>query len=339
MDHVSILSVETPDTTIADINNITLTFDILSLVKDKQLKTTITVDGLHAGDTLCNAVMRTISRKTDTYMKAFDPSLIDSIFVIEGILAKGDLKLRDVFGILKLDNMSISEGKIHFMYGDAEYLTAFARARKDNSYDVTVRSDNLGFQSMLVNDNGRLIVNNLKGLFYAFQFDLKGEIRDYFSTDMVCSLNGTVEADLGAFGVLPGEIGLFARRHPMSGPLKINLYLKTKEPKLSKCELTSTISGSNLRIENFFIKDITTKLSLENGRLDVPLINGSVYGGAFTCNLKMDLTEKYRPYLFNNKQYGLWEFYAGHNKKRNSCLRNPQCGLASPRIRGCLRDR
>ena len=309
MDHVTVSAPEAPDTSIADVNNITFTVDTFSLLKNKQLKTTITVDGLHTGDALCNATIRTVSRKAVTYLEAFDLSMLDSVFIIEALAAKENFKLQNCFGVLELDNMAVTKGKIHFTHNDIEYLADFAAvAREEPGYDITLRSDNLGFRSTLLKEDNSVIVDTLTGMFYTLRFDLKGEIRDYLSPEAACSFNGTVETDLGTFAELPGKIGEFARRHPMSGPLRTNIYFKTKEPKLDKCEFSSTISGNNLRVENFHIKEILAKLSLKDGRLSAPRINGSLYGGAFICDLKMDLTEKDMPYLLsaaiNNMDYG-----------------------------------
>jgi len=308
MDRVSVLDADPPHAAIADINNITFTVDLLSLIKHKQLRATVAIDGLHAGDILCNVTIRTISRKADIYMKVLDPSLVDSVFVIEGLAAKGDLKLRDIFGTLKLDNMSVSEGKIHFTYNDMECLADLAvLPGAGRGYGLSVRSDNLGFRSTLLKSDGGFIIDELTGMFYTLHLDLKGEVRDLLQKTAL-SLSGTVETDLGTFAALPGEIGNFARRHPMSGPLKASLHFATEEPKLDRCELASTISGSNLSIDNFRIREIMMKLSLENGRLSAPLINGSLYDGTLTCDFKMDLAEKDRPYLLsviiNSADYG-----------------------------------
>ncbi|RKY41159.1 MAG: hypothetical protein DRP85_06975 [Candidatus Makaraimicrobium thalassicum] len=307
--HVTVSTADDPDLTEIEANNITLTVDVLSLIKDKQLKTTITADGLRSGDILCNTMIRTASRKADAYAEVLAPSLVNSVAVIDTLIASKKFTLRNISGNLTIDDLAVSKGKICFTHNDIKYLTDFAaRKPEDRGYDVSVRSENLGFQSTLIRDDDRLIVDNLTGTFYNLLFDLKGELQDYLSPEMVCSINGTVETDLATFASLPGETGQFARDHSISGKVKSHVYLKTREPDPGKCEFNSTIFANDLRMDNLRMEEITAKLSLKDGSLSTPFISGTLYDGTLTCDLKMDVAEKDLPYLLsleiNNMDFG-----------------------------------
>ncbi|MFH1553074.1 MAG: hypothetical protein ABID83_05530 [Candidatus Omnitrophota bacterium] len=294
---VTILSKDEPEKVIANVDKITIAIDVLSLVKNRQLETTIAADELRVGDLICNAVIRTDSLKADTYREIFDPSLVDSVFIIEAFISTNHFILRDVFGALQIDKMAVSGGKVHLTHNSIKYLVEFtAIAQEDRGYDLSVRSDNLGLQTTLTKNGDHLIVEPLQGMYYTLHFDLKGEVQYFQTPERTCSLNGTIETDLGTFASLPGKIGKFAQNHPMSGPVKCSVYFKGKEADISKLELTSTLQASNLKIDNLRVKEIMTKLSLDRGKLDAPFIYGKLYDGALRCGLTMDLIEKNIPY-------------------------------------------
>jgi hypothetical protein len=190
-----------------------------------------------------------------------------------------------------------------------KYLIDFtALTRGEPGYDISVKSDHLNLQSTVMKNNGTMTASNLTGMFYALRFDLKGELRDYFSPNVSCAFTGTIKSDLEKFDLFPGKIGDFARDHVMSGSLTSNIHFEAEEPALDKCKLVSTISMNNLRIKNFRIKEITGNLSLENGQVNASFINGDLYDGVFTCNLEMDLIKKDLPYtlslVINNLDFG-----------------------------------
>ncbi|MGB2601693.1 MAG: AsmA-like C-terminal region-containing protein [Candidatus Omnitrophota bacterium] len=300
LDHVTISSKDGSGNILIGINNVTTALDVLSLIKDKQLKTTMILDGLHSGDLLCNATLRTLSRKAPTHAEIFDPALIYSVSIIEAVAGSPSFTFRDIFGILEIDKMSISSGKIRLTHNNIKYLTDFTRQDiKDLGYDITVRSDNLGFTTSLIKDEDNLTIDKLTGMFYTLRFDLKGEVRDFRGDDFKCSVGGTINTELETFAAMPGEIGKFARRYPMAGSVESNLFFSATEMDLKKCEIRSTISATNFSIDKIRIKELMTKISVTDGRLDAPLINGVIYGGTIIGKLKMDLFEKDLPFMFS----------------------------------------
>ncbi|MEA3489475.1 MAG: AsmA-like C-terminal region-containing protein [Candidatus Omnitrophota bacterium] len=300
LDHVSIAPPDKKDMDIININNATILIDVLSFLKDKQLKTTITLEGAHSGDILCNAAIRTVSSKAGIYRKVFDVSLLESVFIIEALAAKSDFILKDIFGILKIDNGKIAEAKIHLTHNEIKYLFGFTPGKEETpGYDISLRSDNLGLRSRLTKEGDRLTVNSLTGMFYTLRFDLTGELKDLLSPVAHCSLNGTVKTDLSTFTILPGKIGDFAREHPLSGPVESTINFETEYLDLEKCELTAVMLANNLKIDDLRVKEVTAKLSLKEGRISAPAIEGALYNGMFTIDLKVDILEKELPYLIS----------------------------------------
>jgi hypothetical protein len=302
LEHVTISSKDGSGMLLADINNVTVTLDIFSLAKDKKLATTIVVDGLHSGDFLCNATLRTLSHEAPTYAEVFEPELIYSVSVIEAVAGSPHFTFRDIFGILEVDKMSVTSGKIRLTYRDIKYLTDFTRRQtEDPGYDVTVRSDNLGFTTSLTKNGGNITIDKLTGMFYTLRFDLKGEVRDFWSDDFSCTVNGTLNTELETFPTMPGKIGKFARKYPLSGSVSSNLFFSAQGMGLEKCDIRSTISASDFSIDKVRVKELASKISVTGGRLEAPLINGVIYGGIIAGELKMDLIEKDLPYMFGFK--------------------------------------
>ena len=300
LEHVAVSDKDDPSVDAASINNVTIELDLLSIIRDKQLRTTVRIEGLSYGETLCNATIRTLSGKATEYREVFDPFLLESATVIEAVVSAKGFMLRDIFGILQIDNTDINAGKIRFSYRNTRYFLDF-NARQENVgvYDITLRSGALGFSCAVEKDEDRLVVDGLKGMFHTLRFDLKGEVRDYLSSGMYCALNGTLKADLSTFSSLPGKIGRFAGAHPMAGTIESNVYFERLSPDIAKCKASASLLASNLRVDKVVLTELATKLTLDEGRLSAPLLNGVFYGGTLSGNVKMDLVEDGMPYMLS----------------------------------------
>ena len=284
----------------AAVNSITIELDVLSIVRNKQLKTTVRIEGLNLGRTLCNATLRTVSGKAREYREVFDPFLLETVTVIEAAVSAKDFMLCDIFGILQIDNTDIHSAKVRFSYNDIRYLLDI-EAREENvgSYALSLRSDHLGLSCVATKDQASILVDDLRGMFYTLRFDLKGEVRDYLSPDIYASLNGTMKTDLKACSSLPGKIGGFARTHPMSGAIRSNVNFQRLSADPARCEAVATLVAADLKIGKVSLKELTTRISLEDGRLNAPLVNGVFYGGTLSGDLKMDLIEDGMPYMLS----------------------------------------
>lgn len=299
LDHVTVYSPEAPGIIIADTDNIIITIDMLTAVEDKQLNMTITTNGIHSGDILSRGVVRTISKKSDTFEGVFDPSLIYSVSIMDGLVSIKNFMIRDVDGILDLDNLTIPKGKLSFTYKGTKYLADFQKMETQSGYNVSLHSDILGLTTEIVKNENRLIVDNLEGMYRTLHFDLEGEIVDLTSPDVTSSFNGTLETELGTFPLLPGKIGKVARDLDLQGKVSANIFFKTTGTSLEKIEASSTIQAKDIFLDKFWIKEITTKITLKDGRLEAPLINGEIYNGVLSGNFKTDIWEKGCPFMLS----------------------------------------
>ncbi|MBD3426437.1 MAG: hypothetical protein GF409_04305 [Candidatus Omnitrophica bacterium] len=300
LDHVAISGVNEAEDTLADINSVTITVDMLKLLREKRLKTTLVVEGFHSTDLITNFTLRTLSRKAATYAEAADTDLIESVSILEAVAGNTELTLRDIFGILEMDRGTITSGKLHFECKDTEYLADFTRKEKERSaYDLSVRSRNLGFTSRLVVNRTDLLIEEFRGMFYTLRFDLKGEALDLLGENFRLSVNGTVNTQLESFPEMPGEIGRFARAHPMKGRVRINLFLAVTGMLPENWQIRSTVSATDLKIDKLRIKELSAKPTVTGGRLHIPLINGVIYGGVLGGGLKMDLADRDLPFMLD----------------------------------------
>ncbi len=300
---------EEPLKVLAEMDNITITFDVFSIIKNKQLKTTISIDGLRTQETLSNALLSTTSRNAETYKEVFDLSLVESIFIIEADVAAESFSLTKIVGPLEVDDLTVPSGKIGFTYNTRKYLVDFITHKdKENTYDVSLRSDNLAFKSTFTKDESDLILGSVNGMFYNVHFDFKGTVKNIYTPEAFYSFSGIAETNLRSFPTLPGKIGKVFQGHALSGSLQSLIRFETRELDLAKCEATATFTASNLRIDNLIIREIASKVSLKDGRISAPLINGNVYEGTLLGRLNIDVIEKGFPFMLSmvvkNMNYG-----------------------------------
>lgn len=300
LDHVTVYSPENTDLLIADADNIIITFDVPAIIREKYLKTTITTSGMHSGNFLLSGTFRTLSRKSESFEGVFDPSLIYSVSILDAHIGFKDFAARNVIGILDIDNMQIPKGKIIFSYKGRKYLVDFRKM--DTSlpgYNISLRSDDLGFTARIVKDKDRLTVDDLEGMYRTFHFDLTGEVADFLKEEAVSSFNGTLEAELGTFPLLPGETGKAARKLDTRGKVNANLFFKLKGTDIKKTEASATILAEEVFLDKLWIKEISTKMTLKDGRLSAPVINGEIYSGVLSGEFKSDIWEKDLPFMLN----------------------------------------
>ena len=300
LEHVTIYSPDKSDTIIADANSIAITVDVLTAIREKRLKTTITTDGTSVGEALATGVIRTISKESGTYEGLFDPSLIHSVSILDGAVGIKKFAVRNAVGILEVDNMTIPKGKLGFKYKSIPYGVTFEKIKGENpGYDISVRSEALSFSTKISGDTEKLNVDDLEGMYHTIHFDLTGEATDILSPEVSTSFNGTIEADLGTFAILPGKIGTSSRDLSLKGKINSKVSLKTTGTDLEKLELTSTISAENIKIDKIRIDEVSTKIQIKDGRLAAPMIHGRFYGGVLSGNLKADILEKNIPYMLS----------------------------------------
>ena len=309
LNNVSVLETASSGVSVARADRITLTVDLLSMITTKRLNTVITVDGLSVGGLTTSGTIRTSSKKAENYSAIFDPLLIEAVFLASSSAKINDHIFRDVSGVLKINNLTASRATVRFTYSDTEYMLGFsARAGKEYSYDVFASSDSLALKGALSKNGDSLLIDGLKGTFYALQFGLDGEIRDYGSPDRTVALDGEIDVDLAELTALPGKMGEFFKDPGMSGRGTSRFHFIMEAPRIDRCKLSGTFLITKPGLRNMLMDEIVGKFSLDNGTLNAPLISGTLYGGNIICDLKVDLSEKDLPYSFtlavNNMDFG-----------------------------------
>ncbi|MDD5633668.1 MAG: AsmA-like C-terminal region-containing protein [Candidatus Omnitrophica bacterium] len=302
IEDITISDPQMPSKTSATIKEVSISFNTLAIIKNHQLRTTVSVKEFRAGDIFCEVQVKTVSKKASSLLRSLDLSLLDYIHVAGGKVSTNNFNLQDIRGRLTLGNLAIKSGVLTTSLDNKKYLMHFSqdKIKKDNAgYTMSILSNKLRLRNKLKTKDSKIIIKDLKGTLYALSLDLEGEIDQIFSAEPTYTLLGTVKTDLQNWDVFGGALGKFASRNSLSGTIGSNLFLRSKGMKPAKSEGKLTIAANSLKIRNFRINDISAKVYLENGRLNAPLINGTIYGSSFTSDFKMDFVEKNMPYMIS----------------------------------------
>ena len=301
---------------ITSANNVIIAFDLVSIIRDKKLRTTISCEGLQSEHLLCNTTLRTESRTAEEYIDIFDLSILETISIIDGMLSVKKIIFRDLVGLINIDNSKFTSGKIHVKHKTADYLVDILPVEREKTSEedvslplqMSVRSDNLGFQSLIVLDGSDLIFESLDGMFYTCHFGFTGNVHNYLLSDMSFALKGFVETNLITLKEFDGPIGKLSRNRLLSGDMKASVGLEGTDFDIAQITASSAFSLNNIKIDSLKINTLSGNLTLEKGRLTIPSITGDIYGGALSGDVKMDLAEKGLPFMLslfiNDMDYG-----------------------------------
>jgi hypothetical protein len=311
LENVSLTPMETEHAKAIDINRVTITPDITSFLRDKQLNILIDAKGISSDNILCNALLRTVSAKADSYKEALDPALLNSIFIIDGLLSAKKVTFRNVAGTIEMNGLDLVSGKVYFGIEKTGYLVDFVPLKnKANGYDISLRSDKLGFHSVLTMTKEDLQIEELTGMFYTLRFSFKGDIKDYLSDAPVPSLSGSIDTDLSSFAFFPGVFGKFFREQSITGPLSSELSLKASSSDILDWKASAAVDGNDLRLGKVKIYSFPANCTLGDGKLNIVARDGIIYGGDFSLDIIMDITHKDVPYMLtfkiNDMDYGFF---------------------------------
>lgn len=300
LERVTVTDKNTPGLILADINNITVTPDVKTILTEKQLSAIIDIEGLSAPDILLNATCRLRSKKSENFKGVFSPSLIESVFILDGQLGIKNLIARDLSGIIKIENEALSSGKIRFTSGGTDYfMTLMPLENNPKGLDISLRSEHLGLECESLIDKDIFTITSLKGMFYTVRFDLAGELNKFYSpTEITGSLEGTFKSELSTLSTLGGEMGEFARKNTLEGPVIIkNSVINIKTDNIKNWTAQGDFEALDVVAGGIYVANLTTPVLLEDGRIDAPSVNGSFYAGKLTGSFKMDLLEEDLPFL------------------------------------------
>ncbi len=290
------------------IDTATIAFDLLSIAREKRLKTTIVLRGLRTNGFFCDVTLKTDSMAAEAEnrdrafsikkaLSLFDPNLIRSIFITEANIRTKGIFLEDIFGTLDIAEAKLSKGKIHLMHKNTPYLIDIkALDTTESGYDLSLRSDDLGLNTILVKENNTLSIKKLTGMFYTLHFNLIGAITGFFSGEKKCTLGGTTKTEIGSLTSIGGELGEFVRNAKLSGRLESTFHLETSDLSLENCKVAATMSTPNLKIGKIYIGEVTSELDFTEGVLQVSPITAAPYDGTLDGDFTLDTKSKDLPY-------------------------------------------
>ena len=298
LEDVSVADPEENKIPAAEADAITLSIDLPSLFKEKQLTALITVEGCRSGDILCDTTFRVYSRKSDSLRTVFDPELVSSIFVIDGVIRSSGAVVRDITGTIAAENSIFAGAKVKFRYKNADYLSIVKPiVDEDKRYYFELRSSGLELKAHLTGDVNAVTIDSLEGIYHTVAFGMKGDIQHPLMTDMSGAVSASFEIDLASLSSLPGKAGETARRHDIEGPVSSKVKVTLAGTDVSAWDISADVSGEDLVIDKLYLQKISSSLSIEKGRLSTRSITGALYNGALTADFKVDLLADGFPFI------------------------------------------
>ncbi|MGB2630652.1 MAG: AsmA-like C-terminal region-containing protein [Candidatus Omnitrophota bacterium] len=228
------------------IQNITSRIDLLSILKEREFRSTVAIKGFKMKDIEVSATLKTESLKAGSYKDVFDPSLLKTISI-----TGCELKTK-LFSLEKI------QGEVNI---------------EKTGYRVCLYSD------------------GLEAIFEA-------KSKDTAATEKTLEINGKVETDIGKLLSFSGPIGSFIKNCKASGKIGSKIFMSLKTTEIRDYELNARIDSDQIMFNNIKVGDIHGGLYVKKGRLNVPSVTATLYGGTVSSNLEMDLHDKNLPFLF-----------------------------------------
>ena len=128
----------------AEADAITFSIDLPSLFKEKQLTALVTVEGFRSEGILCDTTLRVYSHKAASLKTVFDPALVSSVFVIDGVMRSSGVVARDITGTIAVEKNVFAGAKVKFRHKSADYLCIVKPiVDEDKRYYFELRSSEL----------------------------------------------------------------------------------------------------------------------------------------------------------------------------------------------------
>jgi hypothetical protein len=285
------------DTVAYEADAVNISIDIPSLLKDKQLIATFDVEGFMSDGMLADISFRSYSRKAGSYKNVFDPALVYSLFITRGDLRTSGIIVRNVVGKIDTKGFELSRAKVGFRCKDTDYLATITTIRDEKkTYAFELGSSGLELNARIAGDKEAVNILAMEGLFQNLRFRMSGIIDRPLKDDMSGEVSGSFSVDLSSLAdLIPGP-DKKARNFEMEGPVSADLTIKITQDNIAKWDVSAEISGEDLVINTFYLKNVSASLSIEEGRLSTSSVTGALYDGALSGKIKIDLREKNLPF-------------------------------------------
>jgi hypothetical protein len=288
-----------PMTDIVNINEIKIDIDISALLINKKLETTLRLEGIEKNNILSNAILKTYSLKADTYKNVFCPGLLTDIAIIDAAVSCKGHNIERLYGDIALNNLRVTGARAALSYKDNFYLVKIVPARDNkDSFELLLRAENINLSGGITKSNDKnFLINYLSGNLFCLKLDLFGHIKNADSAAVDTSLEGEVRIDLSRLNTLPGNAGQSFEKINITGFVISEISFKSTDPLFKEYDLTASLLSSRIILDEITLTDMKAGMSLKNGRLKIPDMTSSFYGGKIYGDIKLDITEKGLPYI------------------------------------------
>ena len=285
----------------SNINSIKISCNLFSLLKDKQLETTMIIEGLEKNGMLADATIRTYSSSASDYKTIFSPMLLTDISIIDAHISSREFNLRKINGKININNLLISKANISFDIKGKTYLIKFRPSgNKIKGYRVSLFSNNINLDSTITKvNNDNFLIDRLTGTIYFLDLDLSGYIKGFTSQRINMELTGEVIADISRINKLPGKTGQKIQDLNISGVINSTVKFNTSDLFLNKYTLNAIATSRKINVAQVILSEAESKMSIKDGRVNIPSITANLCGGKVYGDAKLDIQDPNLPYILS----------------------------------------
>ena len=298
---VRIQKINSTNPSFLNINSIKINCDLFTLITDKQLETTMVLEGIEKNGLIADTTIRTYSSKAPDYKTVLSPTFLTDISIIDAAISSTEFNLREINGKVSINDLLISKASISFDIKDTTYLIKFRPSGNETEeYMLSLLSDGINLDSTISNvNNDNFLIKHLTGSLYCLDLELSGYIKDFASQIISLELSGEVDTDLSELKKLPGKIGEDIQKFNISGDIQSKVKIKSSDLFLEKYDLKATASSGLINIDQIALTQADASVSIKDGRINIPSITANICGGKLYGDAKLDIYDPGLPYILS----------------------------------------
>jgi hypothetical protein len=294
------LQFKDPDTgKTIDIQDLSLTFDVLDIAKNKRLSVTVEIKDIKHDDIKASLFVKIDFLKAATYKEIYLPSLLKSITFIKSNISTDTLSIDNINGTVAIENLEVPGGKLSFTSMDKDCILSFEKmsglSETQSGYTTQLRNHDLNIECDIIKEDKNLTLDHAAGTFESVEFNLSGKIDNFTSPDRNAAVKGSVWALIKDLSIIPGISGEFIAANNIGGKVELDLDMKLTGSDISRLELGARASIKNITYNDFHITSSSFFADYSKMNLTISNIKTSLYNGDLIGDLEVDLRDLQDP--------------------------------------------
>lgn len=246
-------------------------FHPVTFIKSKQIVATLKLHGMKKGATEGAGVFIVESRPFKNILNPFKAFSLNSINISHLNISSPFLDLKNISG-----------------------LVAF----KGNETLVSIAGDNIkagcNFSKI---DNDLIKIDKAEFRFFDSYLECEGEIQEFKNPLLL--LHGSLSLNTKNISCVNPELKNICDYLRLDGTLANEIYFKGRINEPAAWELGLKASSPMLKIWDYYFKDLSFNLKLDDNVISIPLLTAYPYNGVLNSSFKMDLSAEDFPYSIN----------------------------------------